>query len=121
MHVGHPSICALLMPHTRLRPLMFIYVICVSWAAMYLNHHWLVDVLGGYLYATVASLIGLYTSNLIVQKMIGSSGAMTYVELVEVKEDFGKDSNSNSLSNLTDSNVMVQIPLDEVKEDYAIQ
>jgi len=53
LHVAHPVSLALFWPFERLSWLIWLYPIITSWAAVYLNHHYLVDVLGGWFYALI--------------------------------------------------------------------
>jgi membrane-associated phospholipid phosphatase len=57
LHAAWPYLMAIFRPRPQPRPvrvLTWVYVAWVWWAAMYLQHHYFADVLGGALYAEVA-------------------------------------------------------------------
>jgi membrane-associated phospholipid phosphatase len=57
MHCAYPTLGLLTAwRHTtwRTRPLHLFYVFWMAGAALYLDHHWILDVLGGWLVAIVA-------------------------------------------------------------------
>lgn len=56
MHCGWPFILALFYTG-RYKSLVYAYAILLAWAAMYLKHHYLTDVLGGWAYAYLATKI----------------------------------------------------------------
>lgn len=57
LHAAWPYLMAVFRPRPASRPVRFaiyFYVVWVWWAAIYLQHHYLADVLGGALYAQIA-------------------------------------------------------------------
>jgi len=58
LHVAHPALCAFFMPGAvRFKYFVWLYPALVAWAALYLNHHFFTDVLGGVVYAYIATFI----------------------------------------------------------------
>jgi len=58
LHSGFASYSALFLTYLypKIGPFFFIYVAWIWWATMYLGHHYLVDLLGGFLYAFLCAL-----------------------------------------------------------------
>jgi len=58
LHSGFASYSALFLSYLypKYTPIFFLYVAWIWWATMYLGHHYLVDVLGGFVYAFVCAM-----------------------------------------------------------------
>ena len=72
MHVGWAVLVLLFQPSWRGRALSALHVAWVSWAALYLHHHYVLDVLGGYVF----SLAGVWLARLLwllVGRFVGGS------------------------------------------------
>jgi len=59
LHGSWPMMLGLFAPSIRLKIVCLFYTIWVWWAAMYLNHHFLVDLLGGIPYVLFSYIVGL--------------------------------------------------------------
>ncbi|ORX54256.1 PAP2-domain-containing protein [Piromyces finnis] len=58
LHSGFASYSAVFLTYLypKIGPFFFIYVAWIWWATMYLGHHYLVDLIGGFVYAFVSAL-----------------------------------------------------------------
>eukprot|EP00824_Muranothrix_gubernata_P015788 TRINITY_DN33036_c0_g1_i1.p2 TRINITY_DN33036_c0_g1~~TRINITY_DN33036_c0_g1_i1.p2 ORF type:complete len:308 (-),score=43.14 TRINITY_DN33036_c0_g1_i1:56-979(-) len=57
LHAGWPFLIAIFTP--SLGKIMWVHVAWVSWAALYLHHHFLLDVLGGWAFAYVSAVLAV--------------------------------------------------------------
>lgn len=64
LHGAWPLMMMLFVPRMTLKIVFGFYGAWVWWAAMYLNHHYLVDLIGGALYVVISYSLGLYALNL---------------------------------------------------------
>jgi len=60
LHGAWPLMMMLFVPKTGLKAVFAFYGAWVWWAAMYLNHHFLVDLIGGALYVAMSYVLGLW-------------------------------------------------------------
>jgi len=67
LHGGWPIIIALSMPNKWSKAIGFVYAACVWWAAMYLGHHFLVDLLGSLVFSLTCYFIGTAVIRLILK------------------------------------------------------
>jgi len=54
LHGGWPLMMCLFVPGRTLKVIFALYVVWVSWAAMYLNHHYLIDLIGIAFYVLIS-------------------------------------------------------------------
>jgi len=61
LHSGFASYSAIFLSYLypKYTPIFFLYVAWIWWATMYLGHHYLVDVLGGFVYALVCAICSI--------------------------------------------------------------
>lgn len=84
LHGAWPIMITIFLPRiVVLKVLGVIYILWVWWAAMYLNHHFLVDLLGGLLFVILGYFLGLATLEVLktVFKDKMFAGAMELIEL----------------------------------------
>jgi membrane-associated phospholipid phosphatase len=65
LHVAWPLLITLFIPRHTSNQGMYagvVYTLMVSWAAIYLNHHWVVDILGAVVFVAVAYLFGVWSA-----------------------------------------------------------
>jgi membrane-associated phospholipid phosphatase len=99
LHAAWPLMITLFIPtHHGFKLIGVVYSLLVWWAAVYLNHHYVVDLLGGLVYVVFSYFLGITTMNLLRavfrEKML-SRGAyqLGYVHMVK---DFELSSVSDS-------------------------
>jgi len=85
LHVGHPALCALLMPTRTHQIAAGIYPLTVAWAALYLNHHWLIDVIGGTTFAFISYYFGSKIGNAIVERFKSEEKTQVEIPLKGIK------------------------------------
>jgi len=58
LHSGFASYSAVFLSYLypKFTPLFFLYVAWIWWATMYLGHHYLVDLIGGFIYALICAI-----------------------------------------------------------------
>jgi len=61
LHSGFASYSAIFLTYLypKVGPIFFIYVVWIWWATMYLGHHYLVDLIGGFIYALLCALCAI--------------------------------------------------------------
>jgi hypothetical protein len=114
LHAAWPLMITLFAPTRVLKAIGSIYVLWVWWAAVYLNHHFFVDVLGGALYVLFAYFVGKATVRLM-KRWFGhrmySTGMAPYNKVLRNDIELGFWDNEIDLENLP---LTVQQPREEI-------
>jgi len=85
LHVGHPALCAFLMPTRTHQLVAATYPLLVAWAALYLNHHWLIDVIGGTTFAFISYYFGSKIAGAIVERLKSEEKVPVEIPLKGIK------------------------------------
>jgi len=59
LHAAWPMLIAIFAPTKKLQYVLWVYALTAAWAALYLNHHFLTDVIGAICYSFGSYLIGI--------------------------------------------------------------
>ena len=90
LHAGSATMEALFMSHNfpKLKPLFIGYTLWISWATMYLSHHYAVDLVGGSLLSAVVFYVVKSRFLPRIQSNKSLRWDYDYVEVGEAKEDY---------------------------------
>jgi len=84
LHAAWPLIMCFFGPTVRVKGILSVYASMVCWAAVYLNHHYVVDLLGALLYAIISFLVGSFTAKYIHALFTGKLNKKRCKELEKV-------------------------------------
>lgn len=79
LHAAWPIVITMFAPRNIIiKTIGYIYIVTVWWAAMYLNHHFFVDLIGGAVYTAFSYMVAIQSINIMIkryQHKIFSSGS----------------------------------------------
>lgn len=84
LHGSWPIVITMFLPPFRsLRILGFFYISLVWWAAIYLNHHWLLDLIGGAAYVVLFYFLGMQIVKQVLKRWPhrALTSSMTFIRL----------------------------------------